>query len=397
MSGAATLHLKRREERRLRHGSPWVYSNEVDVERGALTAFEPGQCVEVRTHAGQTLGTAYVNGHSLICARLFAREAGVVLDHALLTRRVRTALALRERLYSSPHYRLVYGESDDLPGLVVDRYGDVLVAQLGTAGMERVCDEVVGALVEVLTPRAVVLRNDSPARALEGLDSYVRVVYGSAPETLSVEENGLHFEVPCTGGQKTGWFYDHAPNRARLARYVRDAEVLDLFCYAGGFGVQAAAAGARRVTCVDASDGALDLARHNAALNDAAACVETVHGDAFQVLKQLRADGRRFDVIVLDPPAFIRRRKDMEAGQEAYRRLNRLAVTLLAADGILLSASCSSHLRRERFVELITAAVRPLSRQLRVLEQGRQGPDHPVHPALPESDYLKACVCRVYG
>ena len=389
------LYLRRREERRVRQGHPWVFSNEVDVERSPLTALPVGAQVMVHAHGGRPLGVAYVNPHSLICARLFARDADARLDRALLERRLQAALTLRERLFQRPFYRLVFAESDDLPGLVVDRYDDVLVAQIGTAGMEAQRELLAGLLLSLPGVRTLVLRNDAPARALEGLPSYVETLGEPAPAMLCVEENGARFELPLTEGQKTGWFYDHRPNRASVAGLARGARVLDVFSYAGGFGLQAAVAGAAEVLCVDSSAPALVLVEANASLNDVAGRVGVRQGDAFDTLKALRADGRRFDLVVLDPPAFIRRRKDMQAGQEAYRRINRLAVQLVEEGGLLLSASCSSHLARKRLLELMVSAAAPVGRELRVLVQGHQGADHPVHPGLPESDYLKSWLCRV--
>ena len=388
------LYLRRREERRVRHGHPWIFSNEVDVKRSPLTELGAGDQVLVQAHGGRPLGVAYVNPRTLICARVFSRDLAARFDHGLLESRVQAALRLRERLFDRPFYRLVFGESDDLPGLVVDRYDDVLVVQIGTAGMERLRESVTEVLLALPGISTLVLRNDAPARELEGLPVYVETLGAEPRATLQVEENGAHFELPFSEGQKTGWFYDHRPNRASLARYARGQSVLDVFSYAGGFGVQAARAGADEVLCVDSSATAVGLVHANAVRNGVESGVATEQGDAFDVLKSLRAANRRFDVVVVDPPAFIRRRKDMDAGQEAYRRINRLAMHVLADDGILLTASCSSHLRRDRLLELVQSAAEHGGRELRVLEQGHQGADHPVHPGLPESDYLKSFICR---
>jgi 23S rRNA (cytosine1962-C5)-methyltransferase len=388
------LRLRKNEDRRLRAGHLWVFSNEVDVERTPLTAFEPGEQAEVQDSRGAPLGVGYVNPRSLIAVRLVSRDRDARLDHALLKRRIARALALREMLFDRPFYRLVYGESDGLPGLVVDRFGDVLVVQLTTAGMERAKDDVVQALRDALSPVGILLRNDSSGRALEGLDSYVETAFGTIPDTVPLEENGVRFEAPMAG-QKTGWFYDHRMNRARLMAYARGRRVLDVFSYVGGWGVQAAAAGADHVVCVDASAEALEHVARNAALNDAAERVATRRGDAFDVLRMMAAEGEKFDVVVLDPPAFIKRKKDQKAGEEAYRRVNQLALEVLRQDGILVSASCSYHLPREALQDAMLRAARNRGRSLQILEQGHQGPDHPIHPAIPETAYLKAFFGRV--
>jgi 23S rRNA (cytosine1962-C5)-methyltransferase len=389
------LRLKKNEDRRLRAGHLWVFSNEVDVARTPLTAFEPGDAVAVEDHRGAPLGAAYVNPRSLIAARLVSRDPGVALDGALLRERLARALALRERLFPGPFYRLAFGESDGLPGLVVDRFGGVLVAQLTTAGMERLREEVVAALAGSVRPDGILLRNDVPGRALEGLESYVEVAHGEVPESVELEENGVRFRAPLSAGQKTGWFYDHRMNRARMQAYVPGRRVLDVFSYVGGWGVQAAAAGADDVLCVDSSEFALDQVAENAALNGAGERVRTRRGDAFEVLRALAAGGERFDVVVLDPPAFIKRKKDQKAGEEAYRRLGQLGMEVLSPDGVLVSASCSFHMPREALQDSVLRAGRRLGRELQLLEEGMQGPDHPVHPAIPETRYLKAFFARV--
>ena len=391
----APLRLKKNEERRLRAGHVWVFSNEVDVAATPLTAFEPGQPAEFQDSGGKPLGSGYVNPNSLICGRLLSRERAQVLSKSLLVHRLNVALSLRQRLFAKPFDRLVYGEGDGLPGLVVDRYGDTLVAQINTAGMERVKDDILAALVQVLKPACIVWRNDTSGRALEGLPNYTGAAYGDVPESIEIEENGVRFLVPALTGQKTGWFYDHRMNRARMQNYVTGLRVLDVFSYIGGWGVQAAAAGASEVLCVDSSEQALAQVKHNAALNNVAKRVNTAQGDAFEVLKQLREERAHFDVVILDPPAFIKRKKDFHAGQAAYQRLNQQAMQVLAKDGILISASCSYHLSRDNLRQLVLQASRHLDRNLAVLEPGHQGPDHPILPALPETDYLKALFCRV--
>ena len=389
------MRLKKNEDRRIRAGHVWIFSNEVDVAATPLDGFEPGQLADFQNSSGKSLGNGYVNPRSLICGRLVSRDPGYVLGKSLLVHRLNVALSLRQRLFAKPFYRLAYSEGDGLPGLIVDRYGDTLVVQINTAGMERLKDEILIALQEVLRPARIVLRNDSSGRALEGLDDYVETVLGNAVDLVSLEENGVRFEAPILSGQKTGWFYDHRLNRARMQQYVGDKRVLDVFSYIGGWGVQAAVAGAAEVMCVDSSDAALAQLAHNASLNQVASRIRSQTGDAFEVLKGLRAERERFDVVILDPPAFIKRKKDFHAGQTAYQRLNQAAMQLLSKDGILVSASCSYHLTRENLKQTLLQTSRHVDRQLLVLEQGHQGPDHPLLPAVAETEYLKSFICRV--
>ncbi len=389
------LVLKKGEERRLRAGHLWIYGNEVDADETPLHRFAPGQAVVVRAQAGTPLGTAYVNPHTLLCARLVSRDPEEPFGRSLVVRRLQQALGLRQRLYRDPYYRLVYGEGDFLPGLIVDRYGRVLVVQLNTAGMERAQAEVIDALMEVVAPEAILLRNDSPARQVEGLDAHVRTAVGVVPEEVALTEHGARFEVSIACGQKTGWYYDQRENRERMLRHAPGARVLDAFSYLGAWGIEAAVAGAERVVCVESSPiAAARIARH-AAINQVADRVEVVEGDVFDSLKSFDRSGTRFDLVVLDPPAFIKRRKDLEEGSLAYRRLNLLAMTLLSPGGTLVSASCSSHLEPEAFLDALRRAARRLDRDLQVVAQGHQSPDHPVHPAIPETSYLKTLFCRV--
>ena len=278
---------------------------------------------------------------------------------------------------------------------MVDRFDDILVVQTSTTGMENARAEIVEALDQVLRPKGILLKNNGNARRLEELPEYIEVAHGTVPEMVGLEENGVSFQAPVMGGQKTGWFYDHRSNRNRLRHYVKGKRVLDVFSYVGGWGVQAAAFGADKVTCVDASAFALDQVHANAELNDMQQRVDTVEGDAFDVLKALRDNREKFDVIVVDPPAFIKKRKDIKAGEQAYRRINELAMRLLERDGYLVAGSCSRHLQRDNMVELLRAGSRHIDRNLQIIEQGHQGPDHPIHPAIPETDYIKAVFARV--
>ncbi|MGD2020407.1 MAG: class I SAM-dependent rRNA methyltransferase [Thiohalocapsa sp.] len=390
----APLRLKKDQERRLLAGHAWVYSNEVDTTATPLTALTPGQAVEIIAHRGRWLGHGYANPHSLICARLVSRRRAEPLGAALLVQRIRAALDLRERVYTQPFYRLLHGEGDGLPGLVVDRYGDLLAVQMTTAGMALLQPMVLAALEQVLRPQRIVLRNDTPIRELEGLSQGIDWVLGDDPGELELTEGGVRFAVAPGGGQKTGWFFDQADNRRDQQRFGSAPRVLDVCCYLGAWGLQAAAAGAQQVTFVDSADAALHQVAANAERNGLAERIQTRHGDAFEVLRALRDNGLRFDRVILDPPAFIKRRKDEREGTRAYERLNRLGLALLEPGGLLITSSCSFHLSRDAFLRTVQSAARRTERELQLLLTGAQGPDHPVHPAIPETAYLKTLFLR---
>ncbi|TBU96155.1 class I SAM-dependent rRNA methyltransferase [Phytopseudomonas dryadis] len=390
-----SLRLKANADRRLRAGHLWVYSNEIDVAATPLNAFQAGDQAILEAAGGKPLGIVALSPNNLICARLLSRDVKHVLDKSLLVHRINVALSLRERLFDKPCYRLVYGDSDLLPGLVVDRFFDILVVQLASATMERHKDDVLAALIQVIKPSGILLKNDSAARDAEGLERYVDTAFGVVPEWVALEENGVKFEAPVIAGQKTGWFYDHRMNRARLAPYVQGKRVLDLFSYIGGWGVQAAAFGASEVFCVDASAPALDGVERNATLNGVAEKVTCVEGDVFAALRELKSAEERFDVVIADPPAFIKRKKDIKNGEAAYRRLNETAMRLLNKDGILVSASCSMHLEEDNLQNILLTSARHLDRNIQLLERGAQGPDHPVHPAIAETRYIKSLTVRL--
>jgi 23S rRNA (cytosine1962-C5)-methyltransferase len=390
----ATLRLKKDQERRLLAGHAWIYSNEVDTTATPLKALEPGQPVEIVAQRGRWLGHGYANPHSLICARLVSRRHAEPLGSTLLLTRIHAALELRQRLYPAPFYRLVHGEGDGLPGLIVDRYGDLLAVQITTAGMERLRPLVIAALEQVLRPRHIVLRNDTAVRELEGLEQGIEWVLGDDPGEVEITEGGLRFGVMPGSGQKTGWFFDQADNRLAQSRFGAADRVLDVCCYLGAWGLRAAADGAESVTFVDASEQALAQSAANAGRNGLEDRIDTLHGDAFEVLRALKDDGARFDRVILDPPAFIKRRKDEREGARAYERLNRLGLGLLAPGGLLITSSCSFHFGRDAFLHAIQAAARRNEQDLQLLLSGAQGPDHPVQPAIAETSYLKTLFLR---
>lgn len=391
---AAELFLRRGADRRLRGGHLWVYSNEVDTARNPLGSFTAGDLVVVRDASGGILGSAYMEPQALICGRVYAPGEALNFDRELIERRLATALSGRQAAFEKPFYRLVYGDSDNLPGVVIDRFGDYLVVQCNNAAVERYREQLIAALVGLLQPSGILLRGDSRLRREQGLAADAEVVHGEMPAQVELEENGVRFLAPVFAGQKTGWFYDHRMSRARLAAWVAGRSVLDVYSYIGGWGIQAAAFGATEVTCLDSSAQALEGAEANAGLNGLQERVTTLHGSAPETLSALRQQGRSFDVVILDPPAFIQRKKDFKKGVTAYRRINELGLKLLNPGGLLVSASCSMHLSRADLMGALQQAAVRAGCQLRVVEQGAQGPDHPIHPAIPETEYLKAVFAR---
>ncbi|HPF25145.1 MAG TPA: class I SAM-dependent rRNA methyltransferase [Steroidobacteraceae bacterium] len=389
------LKLKRGEDRRLRAGHLWVFSNEIDTKATPLTGFARGAVVRVHTDRDEFVGLAYVNPNTLIAARIIARDPALSFDGGLLQQRIERALRLRESLYEQPYYRLIFGESDRLPGLIVDRYGDLLVAQSATAGMDVVRADIERALAAVLGEHRLVWKNDSGARDLEGLPRVVQVAgEGTMPRDVIVKENGATFTAPLAEGQKTGWFYDQARNREQLRYFLpQGARVLDVCSYVGAWAVSALKAGASDVLCIDSSGQALAYAERNAMTNDVR--LRSRREDAFDALRALVTEGARFDVVILDPPAFIKRRKDAPQGQAAYRKLNQLALSLIDDGGLLVSCSCSYHLSVEELLQAVQGGARQSGRFVQVLAHGGQAPDHPLHPAILETRYLKALFCRV--
>ena len=393
---APPLRLLPGRDRRVRAGHPWAFSNEIAMTPAAK-ALLPGGPVRLEGDDGARYGIWHFNPHSLIAARRLSRDPSALIDTAWLRERLAGALALRERLYAAPFYRLVHAEADGLPGLVIDRYGDALAVQANTAGMELLAPALLEALRSLLAPRLVVARNDAAVRGLEGLAQEVRPLFGdAATEPVRAEEGGLGFTVDLLGGQKTGWFFDQRENRDRVARLAAGAAVLDAFCHTGGFGLRCAASGASRVVLLDRSVHALDLAARTAAENGLAARTETRRAEALDELERMgAAGGERFDIVVADPPAFAKSRRDQPVALKGYAKLARLAAALVAPGGFLFLASCSHHIAPGDFAEAAVWGVGRARREGRILFQGGAGPDHPVHPLLPESAYLKAMLFQL--
>lgn len=370
-------------------GSPWVFANQVAMT-AAAKAIPPGEIVRVETDAGDPLGTYLFNRHPLICARRLSRDPNAGIDEAFFAERLHHARELRDRLIPVPHYRLAHAEADGLPGTVIDRLGDVAVLQVNTAGMERLLPQLVGALERVIAPGTIVLRNDSPARELEGLATGVEILKGRLDGPVEIIENGASFLADPRGGQKTGWFFDQRDNRAFAARLATGQRVLDGYCFTGGFAVQAAVAGASEVVALDRSQAALDLASDAAERNGVAARCDFRKADVFAELERRAGRGEGFGLVIMDPPAFVKSKKDFWQGVKGYRKMVRLAAPLVASGGCLVACSCSHHVDAETFAEQVRRGLADAGRQGRILRFAGAGPDHPVHPWLPETAYLKA-------
>jgi len=379
------------QDRRLRAGHPWAYSNELRMDVAAK-ALPPGRPVCLYTADGRRLALAHFNPHSLIAARLLTRNTDATIDATFLERRLARALRLRERLYDRPYYRLVHAEADGLPGLVIDRFADLLVCQLNSAGMAALESELLNALERLLAPRTVVLRNDSPVRELEGLPLEVRIAKGALTPPIELEESGLTFLADPLEGQKTGWYFDQRENRAFVARLCRGERVLDLYGYSAGFGLVAAAAGASAVLVIDRSQLGLDLAQASAERNGLADRLSVQRLDVFAALDELAAAKQHFGIVIADPPAFVRSKKELKPGLRGYRKLARAATTLVAEEGMLAIACCSHNVPADAFADEVRRGLRDAGRSGRLIWQAGAAPDHPCHPALPESAYLKFLV-----
>lgn len=385
-----TIYLKKGHERRVKLGHDWIFSNEIDNQRCSLFDMPLGGDVSIHTAQGTFLGHAYANANSLICARIYSRHEHEILNTELILQRLQQALLRRERLFPQPYYRLCYGESDALPGLVIDRFGDVVVMQINTLGMQVRQDMVCHALQQLLAPTCIIAKNNHSTRKLEGLDEHVLCIDGQPPQIVHMQENGASFTVDVINGQKTGWFFDHRMNRRFMQKIAKSSRVLDLFCYSGAWGIQALIAGAKELVCVDSSMEALKLASHHAQINQVSHCMTTLCLDAFDALKLFHTQQEKFDLVIVDPPAFAKKKKDIAQGLMAYQRLNELASSVLNENGVLVSASCSYHIAMPQFVQMISKALHKNRLRGNFIQTGWQSPDHPVHAFMPETHYLKA-------
>jgi len=384
--------LKKDCDRRIKIGNLWVFSNEI-AEVGNLAS--DGGIVDIRDSRGGFVGRGYLNRHSLIAARILTyREEAIDTD--FFHKRIKEALNRRERLLPGLQaLRLIHSEGDFLPGLIVDRYGDCLSVQTLTLGMEMWKDTVCDILEEMFRPRIIVERNDVSVRKLEGLDEKKGTLRGSGETKVVIEENGNRFLVDLVEGQKTGFFLDQRENRERLHEYVKGKKVLDCFCYSGGWSMYAAGGGAEQVTGVDASQGAVDLATENAGINGYSQTCKFIKSDVFHFLRETAKRGERFDVIVLDPPAFVKSKKEVADAVRGYHEINMTAMKLLKDGGILVTSSCSHHIDRELFTDILVKAARDAGKIARLLEFRSQGKDHPVLLPMRETEYLKCAFIEI--
>jgi len=393
---SATVRLKPKRERSAINRHPWIFS-------GAIASVDgdphDGAAVEVVDHGGEWLARGTWSGASQIQVRLWTWNPDEAVDSELIRRRVERAVARRAALAagnSTTAYRLVFGESDGLPGVIADRYGPYLVVQLLTVGAAVRAQAIVEALAEAAQPRGIWERSDAEVRAKEGLEPVSRLLWGTAPEEpIEVREHGQRFVVDIAGGHKTGAYLDQRENRLRVAAYCGGADVLSCFSYTGGFELHAAAAGARSIMAIDSSAEALVAAERNYRLNGVAAPFELVEGNVFGELRRLRAEERSFDLIVLDPPKFVQQRSQIERASRGYKDINLLAMQLLRPGGTLATFSCSGLVSADLFQKIVWGASVDARRDVQILERLSQPPDHPVLLTFPEAEYLKGLICRV--
>lgn len=386
--------IRRGSQHRIENGHPWVYQTEVDHIEGDV---EPGGLVDVVNHRNYYIGRGYINPRSKILVRLLTREPETI-DRAFFRERLERAWRYRQKVVKEPEFcRLVFSEGDFLPGLIIDRFGDHFVLQTLALGIDRHKDLLVELLVELFHPRSIYERNDVPVRRLEGLPLQKGLLYGEQPPALvPVLENGLSMVADPVNGQKTGFFYDQRENRAFLAPFFPGASVLDCFCHTGSFAVHAATYGAKDVLAVDISGDALAVAKRNAEVNNVADRCRFEEANAFNLLREYSDEGKQFDVVILDPPAFTKSRSTIESAARGYKEINLRGLKLTKPGGVLVTCSCSYHMDAELFLAIVLDAARDVKRTVRQIEYRTQAKDHPILPASPETQYLKFLVLEVW-
>lgn len=380
--------------RRIKAGSPWAFSNEIEMTPDAKS-LENGTLVRLSDSAGKFVGIGTFNAHSLISFRKLANDVQTTIDRAFFVKKLRRCVESRNAWINSPFYRLVHSEGDGLPGVVIDRFGDIVACQLNTAGADRLKEDIVAALDEVLNPSCIVLRAESAARELEGVPPLFDVAKGALPDIVEVRENGIYFCADLKEGQKTGWFYDQRDNRSFVGRLAPNRRCIDFYTYAGGFALHCGIGHAREVVGVDRSESALALAKKAAERNGLTDKTSWIKDNAFDVLENMNRDKEKFGVVICDPPAFAKNKKDIQAGLRGYRKTAKLAAGLVERDGYLALGSCSHHVKPDEFLTECTRGLCEAGRSGRLILQAGAGPDHPVHPLLPETAYLKMLVFQL--
>jgi 23S rRNA (cytosine1962-C5)-methyltransferase len=393
-SALLRVAIKPRLGKRAKAGHPWIFSNEITHPKPKPDA---GVAVEVVDDADNFLGYGTYNPHSLISIRLLSRNKKIVPGSSdWFVQKIQSALSLRERIYPGRRsYRLIYADSDGLPGVIVDRYEDVLVVQVHSAGMERLIEPLNNALKQVIDPATIVLRNQHEKRKLEDLPMYCSIPLGSIDAPVVFEENGITLAADVLEGQKTGHFFDQAENRLAIQPYTKDAAVLDLFCHTGAWALSMLQGGAKRAIAVDSSEPAIAAAIHNAKQNGFGKSMECIKADAFAWLTKARQENVQFDVVVVDPPAFAKSAKQSQKALRGYEDLNRQAIHLIKDGGILCACSCSYFISEELFIGAIHKAASRERKVVQILEIRGQAKDHPIHIAMPETRYLKCVIGMV--
>ena len=382
--------LKKHEEARLLAGHQWIFSNEIASINGRP---EAGDIVEILRYDRESLGIGFFNPHSLIAVRFLSSQQEDI-SRDFFERRMADALRIRKNIFpDSESYRMVNGESDYLPGLIIDKYNEYLSIQILSSGMDKRTNEICDVLESLLHPKAIVERNDTPLRTLEHLEERKGTLRGISEHTI-VSEHGAKFNIDLLKGQKTGFYLDQRNNRTSVRNLARGATVLDCFCNEGGFALNASLGEAKHILGIDSSDTAVERARVNSVINQREN-IEFKQGDVFEVLKEYSAQKKRFDVVILDPPSFTRSRKNVRSALKGYKTINGLSLTIINEGGLLVTASCSHHITEESFLETVDESSRKSGRKLRLLQLSGASPDHPVLISMPETKYLKFAVFSV--
>lgn len=386
------VYLKKNEEKRIASGHPWVYANEVQRIEGEG---KNGDLAVVYDYKGNFIGKGFINHLSKILVRIFIRNKNEDVNKELFKERIKTADEYRKKLGYSICYRVVFGEADDLPALIIDKYSDVFSIQILSLGMDKHKSDIIDALVELFSPKGIYERSDAEVRKKEGLPLFKGKIYGDFDTRVVIEENGLKLIADVENGQKTGYFLDQKENRLTLRRYAKNARVLDCFCNVGGFSLNAAKGGAKEVIALDISEKALSDVRENAKLNGLENIVRTECGDVFEKLREYKQNGEKFDLVVLDPPAFCKSANDVKNAYKGYKDINILGMKLVNKGGFLVTASCSHYMTATLFEKMLKEASRESGRTVRIVEIKSQAPDHPALLAADETVYLKFYVLHV--